>query len=107
MSTCTVGVKLHSSGWWGSNRNSCGGLIVGNALEAPAPAARARARATAARATGWAGVEGAAGAVDRRVGDRMVRVEGVDVGVGDQDVGRELADGVGDPQERVIVDLQR
>ena len=32
MSTNVVGVKLHSSGWWGSNRNSAGGRIVANAL---------------------------------------------------------------------------
>ena len=47
MSTNVVGVKLHSSGWWGSNRNSAGGLIVANALATPAPAARPRARSTA------------------------------------------------------------
>ena len=89
MSTCTVGVKLHSSGWWGSNRNSCGGLIVANAL-------------------GDAGARGeAARAVDGGVGDRVVGVERVGVGVGDQHVGRELADRVGDPQQRVVVDLQR
>ena len=78
MSTNVVGVKLHSSGWWGSNRNSAGGVTVPNALATPAPAASA------------------ARAVDRGVGDRVVGVERVGVGVGDQHVGRELADLVGD-----------
>ena len=32
MSTNVVGVKLHSSGWCGSNRNSAGGVTVANAL---------------------------------------------------------------------------
>jgi hypothetical protein len=48
MSTKVFGVKLHSSGWWGSNRNSAGGEIVAKALCTPAPTARPRARSTAA-----------------------------------------------------------
>jgi len=47
MSTNVFGVKLHSSGWWGSKRNSAGGEIVLKALSTPAPAARLRARSTA------------------------------------------------------------
>ena len=58
MSTNVVGVKLQSSGWWGSKRNSSGGLIVSNALSTPAPAASARARSTAWNATGWSGLKG-------------------------------------------------
>src|SRR6476661_5563725 len=58
MSTNVVGLKLHSSGWWGSNRNSAGGRIVANALDTPAPAASPRARSTAAWATGWSGLNG-------------------------------------------------
>ena len=58
MSTKVVGVKLHSSGWWGSKRKSAGGAIVANALCTPAPAARLRARSTAAQATGWSGLNG-------------------------------------------------
>ena len=46
MSTNVVGMKLHSSGWWGSNRNRSGGRIDLNALATPAPAASARARWT-------------------------------------------------------------
>ena len=37
----------------------------------------------------------------------MVGVEGVGVGVRDEDVGRELADRFGDRQQRVAVDRQR
>jgi len=37
-------------------------------------------------------------------GDRVVRVEGVAVGVGDEDVGGELADRVDQPRERVAGD---
>ncbi len=59
MSTNVVGVKLHSSGWWGSNRKSAGGVIVANALATPAPAASA------------------ARAVDGGEGDRVVGVERV------------------------------
>ena len=58
MSTNVFGMKLQSSGWWGSNRKSSGGLIVLNALSTPAPAASARARATAWCATGWSGLKG-------------------------------------------------
>ena len=89
MSTNVVGMKLHSSGWWGSNRNSAGGRIVANALDTPGPG-REPARA-----------------VDGRVGDRVVGVERVGVRVGDEDVGRERADDVGDLGERVRVDLER
>ncbi len=89
MSTNVVGVKLHSSGWWGSKRNSAGGVIVAKALCTPAPAASA------------------ARAVDRGEGDRVIGVERVAVGVRDEHVGRELADRVGDPVERFGVDLQR
>ena len=46
MSTNVVGMKLHSSGWWGSNRKKAGGAIESNALATPAPAAVERARAT-------------------------------------------------------------
>ena len=73
MSTNMVGVKLHNSGWWGSNRNSAGGLIVAKALRTPAPAA-------------------STGAVHCAVCDRVIGVERVGVGVRDQQVGRELAD---------------
>ena len=89
MSTNVVGMKLHSSGWWGSKRKNSGGVIVANALGTPAPAARLRARSTAAWATG------------------MVRVERVGVGVGDEHVGGELADHLGDLLQRRRVDLQR
>ena len=58
MSTNVVGVKLHSSGWCGSNSSSWGGWIVSKALSTPAPAASARARSTAAKATGWSGLNG-------------------------------------------------
>ena len=77
MSTNVVGVKLHSSGWWGSNRKNSGGDGRERALHA------------------GAGGE-AAGAADGGVGDRVVGVEGVGVGVGDEHVGGELADLVGD-----------
>ncbi len=89
MSTNVVGVKLHSSGWWGSNRNSAGG----------------RDRLERARHSGAGGEP--AGAVDRVVGDRVIGVERVGVGVGDEHVGRELADPVGDQTEAVAVDLER
>ncbi len=49
----------------------------------------------------------AAGPVDGRVGDRVIRVERVRVGVGDEHVGAELADHLGDLLERRRVDLQR
>jgi hypothetical protein len=45
-------------------------------------------------------------AIDRDEGDRMVRLNG-SIGVGDEHVGREGADGVGDLVERVGVDLQQ
>ncbi len=58
MSRNVVGVKLHNSGWWGSNRKNSGGLTVLNALCTPAPTASPRARFTAAYATGWSGLNG-------------------------------------------------
>ncbi len=45
--------------------------------------------------------------VHRGVRHRMIGVERVGVRVGDQDVGRELADRVGDRQQLVAADLQR
>ena len=89
MSTNVVGVKLHSSGWWGSKRNSAGGLIVLKAL-----------------LHAGAGGERAARSVDGE-GDRVVGVERVAVGVGDDHVGGELADRVDEPVERLAVDLER
>src|SRR5579875_4083837 len=44
---------------------------------------------------------------DRGVRDRVVRVEGVGVGVGDKRIGRELADLVGDPLKCRPIDLER
>ena len=89
MSTNVVGMKLHSSGWCGSNRSSSGGS---HRLE------RARdARARSERP----------GALDREERARVVGVERVAVGVGEHDVRRELADAVGDRDERIAVDLER
>ena len=73
MSRNVVGVKLHSSGWWGSKSSSWAGETVGTRSRTPAPAASARARSTAAKATGWSGLNGsrsvwvtiASGAVSR------------------------------------------
>ena len=57
---------------------------------------------------GHAGAGGeAARPVDRGVGDRVVGVERIGIGVGDQHVGRELADLVRDQLEAVAVDVQR
>ena len=89
MSTKVVGVKLHSSGWWGSNRKNSRRADGGERALHTGPGGEA------------------AGAADGGVGDRMVGVEGIGVGVGDQHVGGELADLVGDPLQRVAVDLQR
>jgi hypothetical protein len=66
---------------------------------------RRRDRVERARDAGAGGE--AARAVDGGVGDRMVGVERVGVGVRDQHVGREGADRVGDREQRVSVDLQR
>ena len=88
MSTNVVGVKLQSSGWWGSNSSSWGGAIVSKALSTPAPPASARARSTAAKATGWSGLKGS-------------------VGVGDDHIGGELADRVGETGQRLALDLER
>ena len=89
MSTNVVGVKLQSSGWCGSKRSSSGGSTISNALATPAPAASARARSTAKNACAWSGLNGS----------RSVCVS--------SDVGLELADQVGDADERVLVDLER
>ena len=89
MSTNVVGVKLQSSGWCGSKRRSSGGV---HRLERARDARAGRQRARA---------------LDREERDRVVRVERVAVGVRDEHVGRELADPVGDRDERVPVDLER
>ena len=74
MSRNVVGVKLHSSGWCGSNSSSSGGRIVVKALATPAPAGQATRP------------------LDCGVGDRMIRVERVAVSMCDDDVGRGLDD---------------
>ena len=89
MSTKVVGVKLQSSGWCGSNRNRSGGEIVRNALLTPG------ARGERARAD------------DGLVGDRMVGVERIGVGVRDDHVGLELADRLDDDLEPLAVDVER
>src|SRR4029079_5466953 len=101
MSRKTVGVKLQSSGWCGSKSRSSGGWNgPPNALGGPAPAASARAFSAAKNAPA-----GAVGAAPRRKRPRLlggeerlgvVGVEGVAVGMGQQDVRRELADLGGD-----------
>src|SRR3954464_2859572 len=91
MSTNVVGVKLHSSGWWGSNRNRAGGRVAAEPARTPPPAARARRRAgRGERAPDSRAGREAARAVDRGVSDRVVGVERVRVGVRDEDVGPEL-----------------
>ena len=90
MSTNVVGVKLQSSGWWGSNSSNSGGSTTSNALGTPAPAARARARhSTAKNAAAWSGLNGYV------------------IGVREENVRRERADPVGDGDEGFAVDLER
>ena len=48
-----------------------------------------------------------AGSDDRRMGDWMVGVEGIRVGVGDQHVGGELADLIRDLGQPIAIDLER